>query len=197
MNDMVVDFDTYEEGKQYCLFDSDLLRFKPDYSKLSIADFDDYTRIAWILRSAGGRHGGVIGKYYNMQFNRIDRTFHLCAYTTMPTTYNKRRDFYEETKNSRYFENVFSLLNIKYKLISLDAAKKINNEYNDDVGMAGGRLWWKNTEEALFSIIEYVETMGNIDTKMYFGTDKTRRHYYGIMTSLSPWSVFLNSGLFG
>ena len=46
MVDMLADFDIYEVGKQYCVFDSDLLRFKPDYSKLSIADFDDYVELA-------------------------------------------------------------------------------------------------------------------------------------------------------
>ena len=202
MADMLVDCNCYEEynvgiEKQYCIFDSNLLRFKPDYSKLSISDFDDYINIVWILRGAGGRHGGVTDKNCNLSFDRIDKKFHFCAFTTNPFTYDKKRDFYEDSKNVRYFENIFSLINARYGLISKDKIKKLYGEYETDIGIKNGEYWWCNTQEALFAEIEYVETMGNINTKMYFGTDDTRRHYYGILTSLVPWSVFLNARIFG
>ena len=202
MADMLVDCNCYEEynrgdEKQYYIFDSNLLRFKPDYSKLSISDFDDYANTVWIIRGAGGRHGGVTDKNCNLCFDRIGKKFRFCAFTTNPFIYDKAHDFYEDSKNVKYFENIFSLLSIRYKLIDHDCVKKLRNEYENDIGDEHGQYWWRQTEKALFAEIEYVETMGNLNTKMYFGTHKTRRHYYGILTSLTPWSVFLNSGICG
>ena len=192
---MLADFDVYEVGKQYCVFDTDLLRFKPDYTKLSIADLDDYAKIAWIICSWGSVKLRDCDCY--IESNRLKKSFHLRCFTRYSHTYDKNRDFYSDSKNYKYFENLFSLLNIRYKLIQLDEVRKIKNEYDKDIGYKYGTDRWWESEYRLALVIEYVETMDNISTKTRFGSDETRRHFHGILTSLMPWSAFLNSGIFG
>lgn len=194
MADMLADFDIYEVGKQYCVFDSDLLRFKPDYSKLSVADFDDYAKAAVII-CIWGNVGANSGDW-TIQINRIKKEFRIRMFTRFPHTYDKKKDFYD-SKNYKYFENLISLLNIRYKLIQLDEVRKLKNEYDKDVGYKLGTDRWWESEHRIALVIEYVETMDNISTKTRFGSDKTRRHFHGILTSLMPWSAFLNSGICG
>lgn len=189
---MLVDYDKFEVGKQYCIFDSDLLRFKPDYSKLSIADFDDYAKLAVILCIWGTAKSDD----WTIQINRIKKEFRIQMFTRFPHTHDKKKDFYD-SKNHKYFENLISLLNIRYKLIQLDEVRKIKNEYDKDVGYKLGTDHWWQSEHRMSSVIEYVETMDNISAKTRFGSDETRRHFHGILTSLMPWSAFLNSGICG
>lgn len=191
---MLVDYNEFEVGKQYCVFDSDLLRFKPDYSKLSIADFDDYMKLAVILCIWGA--AGAKSDAWTIQINRLTKEFRIRMFTRFPHTYDKKNDFYN-SKNYKYFENLISLLNIRYKLIQLDEVRKLKNESDKDIGYKYGTDRWWESERRIALVIEYVETMDNISTKMQFGSDETRRHFHGILTSLMPWSAFLNSGICG
>lgn len=186
---MLVDYDEFEVGKQYCIFDSDLLRFKPDYSKLSIADFDDYVKIAWILCTCG--YIRFLDGDLDIQFNRLRKSFHICGFTRHPAPYTPLTTnsiFYRDTKNFKYYENLFSLLNARYGLIEKDQIKQLKTEYKKDIGPTGINAW-KDSQRAIYSIIQSVELMNSIRTKQYFGSDETKKHYYGILTSLSPWSV--------
>ena len=195
MVDMLADFDIYEVGKQYCVFDSDLLRFKPDYSKLSITDFDDYVKIAWILCTWG--YIRFLDGELNIQFNRLRKTFHICGFARNPASYTPLiadGAFYQDTKNYKYYENLFSLLNARYGLIEKDQIKQMNTEYEKDLISAGINAW-KDSQRAIYSIIQSVDLMDSIGTNLHFGSDETKKHYYGILTSLSPWSVFLNPGI--
>ena len=195
---MLVDYDKFEVGKQYCVFDSDLLRFKPDYSKLSIVDLDDYAKIAWMFCAWGGVR--LLDRDLNMQINRLKRSFRICGFTRHPTPYTpgicsnttKSGAFYQDTKNFKYFENLFSLLNARYGLIEKDQIKQLKAEYVEDLGPNGTNTW-KDSERAVYSIIQRAWTMGPNETKQHFGSDETRKHYYRILISLSPWSVFNNA----
>lgn len=197
---MLIDYDKFEVGKQYCIFDSDLLRFKPNYSKLSIADLDDYVKIAWIFCTWG--YIRFLDNDLDIQFNRLKRSFRICGFTRHPASYTqlanfryaKSKGFYQNTKNFKYFENLFSLLNARYRLIEKDKIRQLKIEYEEDLNPTGINAW-KDSQRAVYSIIESIETMDSIRTKEYFGSDETRKHYYGILISLSPWSVFINAGI--
>lgn len=199
---MLVDYDEFEVGKPYCVFDSDLLRFKPDYSKLSIAEFDDYVKIAWMLCTWG--YIRFLDGELDIQFNRLRKSFRICGFTRHPAPYTpeicsnttKSKGFYQDTKNFKYYENLFSLLNARYGLIEKDQIKQLKTEYEKDLNPSGINAW-KDSQRAIYSIIQSVELMSSIRTKQFFGSDETKKHYYGILTSLSPWNVFLNSGICG
>ena len=195
-SEMLVDLDKYEVGKQYCVFDTDLLRFKPDYTKLSIADFDDYTKIAWIICSWGSVK--LRDCDCSIESNRLKKIFHLRCFTRYSHTYDKHRDFYSDSKNYKYFENLFSLLNARYGLLQKKEIGKIKEEYDSDIVTDISKYdenRWVQARHVIYALIEYIETMGNIGTEVHFGDHETRKHYYGIMCSLSPFSVFANAGL--
>lgn len=196
---MLVDYNKFEVGKQYCIFDSDLLRFKPDYSRLSIANFNDYMMIAWMFCTWG--YVRLLSGDIDIQFNRLRKSFRICGFTRHPASYiqsansnTKNKGFYQDTKNFKYYENLFSLLNAKYRLIKKDQIKQLYEEFKKDLNSTGINSW-KDSQRAVYSITQSIEIMDSVSTKYLFGSDKTRRHYYGILTSLSPWSVFINAGI--
>lgn len=197
---MLIDYDEFEVGKQYCIFYSDLLRFKPDYSKLSIADLDDYVKIAWMFCTWG--YVRFLDCDLDIKFNRLRKSFRICGFTRHPAPYTpgicsnttKNKGFYQDTKNFKYFENLFSLLNARYGLIERDQIKQMKTEYEKDLNPTGTNAW-KDSRRAVYSIIESVKTMDSNRTKQYFGSDETRMYYYRILTSLPPWSVFINAGI--
>ena len=190
MVDMLADFDIYEVGKQYCVFDSDLLRFKPDYSKLSIADFDDYVELAWLFY---GINYTPIG--FDIRRNRLAKTFHLLIWTRYPHTIHKT-DLYTNG-NLKKYENFLNLMNIKYGLLSRNQIISIINENNADVCRSDGENRWFDTEHRISCLIENIERMAVERAKEKFGSDETRKHFLEKMTSLTAWKVFLNSGIFG
>lgn len=187
---MLADFDVYDVGKQYCVFDSDLLRFKPDYSKLSIADFDDYVELAWLFY---GSNYTPIG--FDIRRNRLTKTFHLLIWTKCPHTIRKT-DLYTNG-NLKEYENFLNLMNIKYGLLSRNQIISIINENNADVGRSDGENRWFDTEHRISCLIENIERMAVERAKEKFGSDETRKHFLEKMTSLTAWKVFLNSGIFG
>lgn len=188
--DMLADFDIYEVGKQYCVFDSDLLRFKPDYSKLSIADLDDYGELAWLFYESNYTPIG-----FDIRRNRLAKTFRLLIWTKHPHTIHKT-DLYTNG-NLKEYENFLNLMNIKYGLLSRNQIISIINENNADVGRSDGEYRWFDTEHRISCLIENIERMAVESAKEKFGSNKTRKHFLEKMTSLTAWEVFLNSGIFG
>lgn len=192
---MLVDYDKFEVGEQYCVFNSDLLRFKPDYSKLSIADFDDYVKIAWMLCTWG--YLRFLDGELDIQSNRLRKNFLICGFARNPASYVPLiadKAFYQDTKNFKYYENLFSLLNARYRLIRKDQIKQLKAEYEKDMSSTMINAW-KDSQRAVYSIIQSVGLMDSIATKRHFGSNDTKEHYYRILTSLSPWSVFINAGI--
>ena len=186
---MLADFDVYKVGKQYCVFDSDLLRFKPDYSKLSIADFDDYSELAWLFY---GSNYTPIG--FDIRRNRLAKTFHLLIWTTYPNAVNKS-DLYPNG-NLKEYENFFYLMNIKYGLLSKNQMISIRKENLVDVNIANGKNRWFDTKDRLSCLIENIGRMAESIVKEKFGSDEMRKHFLEILNSLMPCNVFTNAGIF-
>lgn len=119
MADMLANFDIYEAGEQYCVFDSDLLCFNPDYSKLSIEEFDLYAFTVYAFMN-------LFWESFNIESNRITKRFRFWIQRNVDDDY--------WTDNSSQFGNgqlsriaeFFTALNWYFKLYDLKTLQMID-----------------------------------------------------------------------
>lgn len=133
-----------------CIFDSDRVLTKPDFSKLDICKFEEYVTMCFLLfREASDK---IV-----WEINRIDRSFRLRIFSLF------NRDFIGEcysNGNEKIHENQFDAVNSYYGIVEqeLIRLKIMNAPFSLD---REDERWWARTGIHIGYIIQRMNNIVN------------------------------------
>ena len=164
-----------------CIFDSDRVLTKPDFSKLDISKFEEYSTMCFLLFH--GNSDKIV-----WEINRVDRTFHLRIFTEFPKE-NLFVGEYYQNENSRLYENLFDIVNSHYGLVDSEIVK---NKIKMAPFSLDGEVnrWWQRAENdvkytlhKLWNMIDSMQffdyvfnTVGSISRAKYLYEEMRKMH---------------------